>query len=385
MMSPEEKDPNPGPPENNELVPYSGIARYLPLLWAGILISGLILVLMVYRTYAWPAFFALIIFVAVKPVNDRLIKKISFAPSLAALLSTMVAMFGIILPVFLVVQALVSETIDFVEALNEFLTDEKIFELVTEYPLLLKYFTSDDFWWADIHIKYSHILGDYANYLEWKNISTVIQNAGNVILGSLSLPMVFVSKFLLMIVILFFLLKDGRAFANFFYEAMPFPDWMEKRVVDKFTTVVGAVLKGNLLVAITQGVFVWLGFLIAGIPSPILWGAMGAAVAIIPIIGTGIVFIPGALYLILFQGELGWGIFLFTFCMTSYQGLDLLMKPALLDKKLGLHPLFLFLSILGGLAEFGLPGLIIGPLSVTIFMTIYEIARNSSLETYQEH
>jgi len=271
---------------------YYGIEKYLPLLWFSLLIFAFFWVCIVYRSYIWPVFFAILLFIIARPLHQFLNKKMPKWPALNATIATLACIICIILPFTFIVQSLVTEAIILSENLAQYFTDDRIFELIISIPYLTDYFTKDDFWWVSLPAKYQEILGEYSKYLELKNISSILEKTGSFLLGSLTIPLKILTNFLLMTIILLFLFKDSKRFVNFFYAALPFPDWMEKKVVHKFTKDVTAVLKGNFLVAILQGFFVGLAFFISGIGSPFLWGAVGSMVAVIPIVGTGIVFIP---------------------------------------------------------------------------------------------
>ena len=136
--------------------------------------------------------------------------------------------------------------------------------------------------------------------------------------------------------------------------------------------VLDAVVKGNFFVSILQGTMVGIYFWIFGIPTFVLYGSIAAMTALIPIIGTAIVWVPAALYLYA-TGHTTGAVVLSSLSLGTYFLLENLMKPWLLDRKLNLHPLFLFLAILGGIGEFGIKGVILGPFIVTSFLSIWEV------------
>jgi len=188
------------------------------------------------------------------------------------------------------------------------------------------------------------------------------------------------------IILLFFLFRDGPHFYIFLENALPFPKSITSNFVSRMKEIISAVLKGNLLVSAIQGTAVGIGFFITGIPNVFLWGSIAAILSLIPIVGTSIVWIPGSLYLVFFEDSIGWAAVLAIYSLSMFLFLENIIKPKLLDKKLGMHPIFLFLAIIGGIAEFGITGVVLGPLFVTLFMTIWSIYHiwESESETIEE-
>jgi len=137
-----------------------------------------------------------------------------------------------------------------------------------------------------------------------------------------------------------------------------------------------AILLGNGLGGLIQGILGGIVFAFFGFRSPFLWGVIMALLAFLPIVGVGVVFLPAALYLIL-QGRLAAGIFFIVFYVVLSGGIEYLFKPKLVGKRLQMHTLLVFLSIIGGLKLFGILGIIYGPLVVTAFLTLSDIYESS--------
>ena len=138
----------------------------------------------------------------------------------------------------------------------------------------------------------------------------------------------------------------------------------------------GAILLGNGLGGLIQGTLGGIVFASFGFRSPFLWGVIMAVLAFLPIVGVGAVFLPAALYLIL-QGRLAAGIFFVVFYVLLSGGIEYLFKPKLVGKRVQMHTLLVFLSIIGGLKLFGILGIIYGPLVVTAFLTLTDIYESS--------
>lgn len=184
----------------------------------------------------------------------------------------------------------------------------------------------------------------------------------------------FVVSFFLMLMVIYFLLIDGDKLVTYIIDLSPLPNDQERLLIDKFNDMAGAVLIVNGFGGIIQGFLGGMVFWIFGLPSAFLWGVIMGLLAFLPIIGIGMVFIPAAIYLIL-QGKIAAGIFFIVFYYVLSFGVEYFVKPRLVGQRVKMHPLLVFLAIIGGLKVFGIIGIIYGPLVVTGFLTLAEIYR----------
>lgn len=182
----------------------------------------------------------------------------------------------------------------------------------------------------------------------------------------------FIVLFFMMILIIFFLLIDQDRLINFIIAVSPMPDNEDRLLLEKFEEISNAILKGNGICGLIQGILGGATFSILGFNSPILWGGIMAILAFLPIFGIGLVMIPAALVL-MFNDRIGAGIFLFFFYLTLSFSIEYLVKPKMVGSEVKMHTLLVFLSILGGLSVYGVLGIIYGPLIVTAFLTLSEI------------
>jgi predicted PurR-regulated permease PerM len=186
----------------------------------------------------------------------------------------------------------------------------------------------------------------------------------------------FVVNFFFMLLIVFYLLIDSERLVSFIVGLSPLPDDQDEKLIQKFKDMATAILLGNGLGGLIQGILGGIVFAIFGFRSPFLWGVIMALLAFLPIVGVGVVFMPAALYLIL-QGRLAAGIFFIVFYVVLSGGIEYLFKPKLVGKRVQMHTLLVFLSIIGGLKLFGILGIIYGPLVVTAFLTLTDIYESS--------
>lgn len=187
-------------------------------------------------------------------------------------------------------------------------------------------------------------------------------------------------NFAFMLLVIFFLLLDGKKLITFLIELSPLPEDQDRKLMGKFHEMASVVLIVNGLSGLIQGCLGGVVFAIFGLSSPFLWGSIMAILAFFPIIGIGIVFIPTSIYLFL-KGRIAAGVFFIVFYLVLSFIIEYVVKPKLVGNKVKMHTLLVFLSVLGGLKVFGIIGIIYGPLVITAFLTLTDIYR-SSYETY---
>lgn len=182
----------------------------------------------------------------------------------------------------------------------------------------------------------------------------------------------FLLNFFFMLLVTYYLLIDGGRLISFIVDLSPLPQDQDEKLIQKFKDIAGAVLVGNGLGGVIQGVLGGGVFALFGLSSPFLWGLVMAFLAFLPIVGIGVVFIPTAIFLFL-KGRIVAGIFFFVFYIFVTGMIEYILKPKFVGKRVQIHTLLVFLSVIGGLKLFGILGIIYGPLVVTGFLTLTDI------------
>lgn len=172
--------------------------------------------------------------------------------------------------------------------------------------------------------------------------------------------------FLLMLFILYFLLRDGRQMMAFVKRVSPLAHAQEDRLLSALRGVARSVFMGGVLVAVFQGVIGAVGFAIVGLPA-LFWGFAMSFAAMIPVVGTALIWAPATAYLYL-SGETWQAVFLLGWCAVLVSSSDGLLRAWFMKEGAGIPMLYLFLAILGGLNMFGILGLLYGPLLLTFAM-----------------
>lgn len=176
-----------------------------------------------------------------------------------------------------------------------------------------------------------------------------------------------------MLYLLFFLLRDGDQIAARVAWAMPLETRLRDRLFGHFVTVVRATMKGTVVVAILQGLVGGIIFWLIGIEAAVLWGLLMALFSLFPAIGTGLVWVPVAIYL-LATGSIWEGAVL-VFCGFFVIGLiDNLLRPILVGHEAQLPEFVVLIATVAGLELMGLSGVIVGPIIAALFMAVWTIA-----------
>lgn len=185
---------------------------------------------------------------------------------------------------------------------------------------------------------------------------------------------------------LFYFLIDGKGTLKYLMTLSPLKNEHDKLLIEKFVSISRATLKGTLVVGVIQGLLGGIAFWIAGVPSPAIWGLIMVLFSIIPMVGTAIVWLPAGIIMLLL-GNIWQGVFILAVGMGVISVIDNILRPKLVGRDTQMHPLMVFFATLGGIALFGLPGFIIGPIIVSLFMAlseIYSIEFGDQLKEYNE-
>lgn len=172
--------------------------------------------------------------------------------------------------------------------------------------------------------------------------------------------------------LLFFFLRDGESLVETLVKALPLGDVRERRLFSRFAAVTRATVKGSFIVAAVQGAIGGLAFLFLGLGAPVLWGSIMAVCALIPAVGTALIWIPATVYL-LATGAWIKAIILVGVGVGVIGTVDNALRPILVGRDAGMPDYMILLTTLAGLATFGISGLVIGPIIGGLFLTVWAI------------
>lgn len=199
-----------------------------------------------------------------------------------------------------------------------------------------------------------------------------------------SLPRV-VLNIIVMLFTMYYLLQDGPRLIKWLAEAAPLKVHHQEEILKQFGEVTKAVIYGSFIVALIQGALGAFGMWAFGIKSFLWWSIVMTFFALIPFIGTWVVWFPASLYLGLsgyLQAETGliWrGIGLFFYGLLIISTIDNILKPFIVANRANVHPLLIFIGIIGGLFAFGFVGLLLGPIVLALLQTLLIIYHRETL------
>ena len=178
---------------------------------------------------------------------------------------------------------------------------------------------------------------------------------------------------------LFFLFRDGESIRARIAALVPLKAGQFDRIFTGVSNSLIANVQGCLAVGAAQGTLLSLGFWVLGLPSPILWGLVTGLCSLIPIVGSGVVWGPAVLMLLI-SGHTWKALILLVWCGAVVTQIDHLVRPYVISGRAKMHPLAVFLALLGGVSAFGVMGLFIGPLVMSLTLVVLELLSEGNLE-----
>jgi predicted PurR-regulated permease PerM len=199
-------------------------------------------------------------------------------------------------------------------------------------------------------------------------LTTLTGTLGVVARGAFQLAM--------MLIALFFLLRDGSRLVSWLIEVIPLPPERVRELMEEFRGVARSVLGANFITGAVQSAVATVGFFIARAPSPVFFGLLTLFTSLIPSVGTALVTLPVAALLLLL-GHKWAALFLAVWALAVVGLIDNVLRPYLIRGQSQLHGALVFFALIGGIGSFGTMGLFLGPLVLTFFLTAVRIARRT--------
>ncbi len=261
----------------------------------------------------------------------------------------------VLLPIYFVSISLVKESDDLIKSGGELFENLNLENC--EYALCIK-------------------LREYEPYINL-NIEKVLTKSTDYLVGSFNFIFSSISKLLVNLTIFvlafFFLLKDGDKLVTYIRRIIPMKNDYKNALFLRFREVSLEVFVDSIFIAIFQGTLLGIGFYFFDLSSPLFWGVIASLFALIPIIGTAIVWVPAALYIIFVESNPISGIAFTIYCMLIVGLSDNVLRMIRMSKKTKIHPFLIFISILGGIEIFGFFGLFLGPIIVSMLISVLNL------------
>lgn len=298
------------------------------------------------------------------PLHRKLLRRMPDRRNLAALSTLVLCLLGVILPVALIGVSLLQEASAVYERvssgqLNFGLYLQQVIDALPSWLVtLLDRFHLTTV--SEVQARLVSAAGQISQFVATRVLS-IGQNTLQFFVG-----------FGVMLYLLFFLLRDGAELLARISHAIPLDHSHKRQLADKFTTVIRATIKGNLVVAACQGALGGFIFWVLGIQGPVLWGVLMAFLSLLPAIGASLIWAPVAIYF-LATGAIWQGLALAAFGMGVIGLIDNLLRPILVGKDTRMPDYVVLISTLGGMALFGLTGFVIGPTIAALFIACWDL------------
>ena len=313
---------------------------------------------------AWAAFLAFLIF----PLNLRW-RRVLRGKGAAAGVLTLLAPVVILLPLSAVSIEFVRQISALVQKLQEAAKqwDIKNFADLQRFPWIAH---AND--WLQAHAGISA-----TQVQSWLVSGTqqVLQRAagfgGSFFLGALDSLL----GFAITLFLLFFFLRDGDEMMARAHALIPLDTARKDRLFDQLSNVTRAIMFGTSVTALAQGLLIGVGFAIASLPSPVVFGVLAALLSLLPIGGAAFVWVPAAIWLFI-DGRWGYAIFMLVWGL-MLGALDNVLRPMLISGRAQVSALAVFIGVLGGIPAFGAIGIIAGPVALSLAIALIEFAEEA--------
>jgi predicted PurR-regulated permease PerM len=365
-----EKEKSEEPPRRRRVAIYSFLVVFFIVL---------VLNFIVFRHFLIIVIVAASVAAMLGPLYDRLTKAFRGRRSLAAAVMVALTTIIILVPLLSYGVLLGNQAVGFFESVRPDLQPEALRELLTQklpgrYP-----------WLADLRDWLRLDLPGQTSPMEFISpaLSQLASGANRLVQRGVAGLTTALLDLILFLITLFFILRDGNTLGKELRSISPVSNDRAEEVYVQLAKTVKGVLYSMVVVPVSQGVLAMIGFSIFGLPSPIFWGTMLIFGAIIPGIGSPLVWVPAAVYL-LFTAPLWQGVGLLAYGTLVISTSDNIIKPILLRETAQIHPLLAFFAILGGILSFGAVGFLVGPVILSLMLSVIRIYRADVLTAPEE-
>lgn len=299
---------------------------------------------------------ALALAILFAPLHRWLESKVKY-PDLAAMISVLVVIVIVVVPVTFVMERIIGEAARGAETIKTLVESGEWRRTLESYPVLAPVGQ-----WIEQQLDLPGLINTASSWLTNLGASFVQGSVLQVI------------SIVLTFYLLFYFLRDRGAALEWLRLLSPLSKADMSRLFNEVSDTVHATLYGTFVVAIVQGTLGGLMFWWLGLPAPLLWGIVMGLLAVVPVLGAFVIWVPAAIFLLL-AGSEGKALLLTLWGAVVVGGIDNLLYPMLVGKRLRMHTVLAFISIVGGLIVFGASGLILGPVIFTITRLLLEIWR----------
>jgi predicted PurR-regulated permease PerM len=346
------------------------------------LFFGVITLIVIYYTYLilkpylMNLFLALVLFFTARPLYSGLCRVFFGRRVIASALTCLILALVILVPLFTLMSIIANQAMELSARVSAGLMDGHIWQWVVVKTDALKAYLA--------HLNLPLPTGD----IDLKNIvQTVVTKASAFIytnaVGLVKGFTIFFFDLLLVLFIAFFMFMQGDEFIAALKSLSPLDTAHNDEIVRETEATIKATLWGSVIVAVVQGTLGGIGFWIFGLSQPAFWGTVMIPAAILPVVGSAVIWGPAAVYL-MFTGHLGAGIGLVLWGGVLVSVIDNVLKPMLIKGAGSTPTIFILFSVLGGITYFGMIGFILGPLILSFLLSLLRIYQKTILAPAME-
>ena len=341
--------------------------------WSFLLLLAAVSILFVWVAWPFvgPVMWSALAAIMFQPLYKWSLRKTRGRRNLAASLTLFIILIAVLLPAFWIGSIVVDETLGVV---NDFRADP--IDLVAWFnqaysllPNTVQQFIEDN-GWNDVSVmqqRLQGILGESARVLASQAVS----------IGSGAFG--FILSFSIGLYVLFFLLRDGSRIGETILHSAPIEREIADRLAKRFLGIVRAVIKGSGVVGLVQGTLGGIMLAIAGAPSPLLLGVLMAILALIPAVGTALVWAPVGIWFLI-TGQIWQGVFVLGAGFIIISSVDNVLRPMLVGRDTGIPDWIILVTTLGGISLAGFSGIVLGPLVAGLFLASWSILQEQRAE-----
>jgi predicted PurR-regulated permease PerM len=333
------------------------------------LISATLLALyfcyLLFQPFLKPLLSATVIAIVFYPVHLH-IQRYLRSPSLAAFASTIVVLLLIIVPAIAIILAIKEEIAGLYALIDQKSTESGGFSPFVSHLI------ERPMQWIGRYVDVSQFDLRASLLGRLKELSSFLVAEGWMIVGGLT---TFIINTVITLFTLFFLFREGRSMRRRVAAVLPLSSEQVERLFSGIENTIIGTVYGGLVVAAVQGTLVGLALWVFGVPSPVLWGVVASFFALLPLVGTTVVWLPASIYLIL-SGSWVKGAVLAAWGMFVVGTIDNVLRPYLISGRVQMHTLLIFFAVFGGVQVFGFLGLFIGPVILAVTITLLGMLRD---------
>ncbi len=337
------------------------------LLVAAVTVLLLVIVWPFFNPLLWAALAA----VMFRPLHRWVLARVGGRMNPAAGITMLIITFAVLLPAMFIGGLVIDEAASVVAAFQNGEIDIAAWfnTVYTAIPLSIRENLETSGWTdlSNLQARAQEVIGESAGIIARQAVAV-----GGGALG-------FFLSFTIGLYVTFFLLRDGKRVGETILSSLPLERPIADRLAERFLSIVRATVKGSLVVGVVQGALGAITFWIAGIPSAILFGVVMAILSLIPAVGTALVWLPAAIYL-LAVGEIWQGVFVLFSGALVIGMADNVLRPILVGRDTGIPDWIILVTTLGGIAFAGFSGIVLGPLVAGLFLASWSILQEQRAE-----